>query len=63
MKNDEESESAKNSVAEDYFQRRAREKDRSRMRDYLDPAYAAGMEKLFGGAIEPPQRGSSKGRW
>ncbi|MCK7553257.1 hypothetical protein [Marinobacter goseongensis] len=42
---------------DDFFARRAAEKDAARMRDYRDPDYAKGMETLFGGAIKPPRRG------
>lgn len=40
-----------------FFDRRAAEKDAARMSDYRDPNYANGVEKLFGGAIKPPQCG------
>lgn len=63
MKNREAPESAKNSVAKCYIRRRAENKEYTRMAEYFDPMYAAGMEKLFGGAIEPPKRGSSKRHW
>jgi len=40
-----------------FFARRAAKKDVVRMSEYSDPNYAKGMEALFGGAVNPPQRG------
>ena len=40
-----------------FFDRRAAKKDAVRMAEYKDPKFAKGMEELFGGAINPPERG------
>ncbi|WP_375171922.1 hypothetical protein [Marinobacter sp.] len=40
-----------------FFDRRAAKKDAVRMAEYKDPKFAKGMEALFGGAINPPERG------